>query len=62
MIDKLMAMFSKMPETNPDLEKEIAERQKRMRDRMEEIKSEMGEKYILHPCHKKTRLDEPRPV
>ena len=30
--------------------------------RIAKIKAEMGEKYILHPNHKKTRLDEPRPV
>lgn len=30
--------------------------------RIKAIKEEMGEKYILHPSHMKTRLDEPRPV
>ena len=30
--------------------------------RMAKVKEEMGEKYILHKKHKKTRLDEPRPV
>ena len=30
--------------------------------RMEAIKQEMGEKWILHPSHKKSRLNEPRPV
>ena len=30
--------------------------------RIEAIKAEMGDKYILHPNHKKSRLDEPRPV
>lgn len=30
--------------------------------RIAKIKEEMGELYILHPNHKKTRLDEPRPV
>jgi hypothetical protein len=30
--------------------------------RIEAIKQEMGEKWILHPAHKKSRLDEPRPV
>lgn len=30
--------------------------------RMQAIKEEMGEKWILHPSHKKNRLDEPRPV
>ena len=31
-------------------------------ERIEKIKAEMGELYILHPSHTKTKLDEPRPV
>lgn len=30
--------------------------------RLAKIKEEMGEKWILHPNHRKSRLDEPRPV
>jgi hypothetical protein len=30
--------------------------------RMEAIKRDMGDKWILHPNHKKSRLQEPRPV
>ena len=30
--------------------------------RMQAIKEQMGEKWILHPNHRKSRLDEPRPV
>ena len=30
--------------------------------RIEQIKREMGEKYILHPSHVKSKLNEPRPV
>lgn len=30
--------------------------------RIAKIKEEMGEKYILHPSHTKSRLSEPRPV
>jgi hypothetical protein len=30
--------------------------------RIAKIKEEMGTKWILHPSHTKTRLDEPRPV
>ena len=30
--------------------------------RMAKIKDEMGDNYILHPSHKKHKLDEPRPV
>lgn len=31
-------------------------------ERIAKIKEEMGEKWILHPSHRKSRLDEPRPV
>ena len=34
----------------------------RNQERIEAIKREMGEKYILHPSHTKSRLDTPRPV
>jgi len=30
--------------------------------RLQAIKEEKGEKWILHPRHKKERLSEPRPV
>lgn len=30
--------------------------------RLQAIKEEMGEKYILHPIHTKSRLNTPRPV
>jgi molecular chaperone GrpE (heat shock protein) len=34
----------------------------RNQKRMEAIKKQMGTKYILHPSHMKSKLDEPRPV
>ena len=34
----------------------------RNQERIEAIKRDMGEKYILHPSHTKSRLDTPRPV
>lgn len=34
----------------------------RNQERIEAIKRDMGDKYILHPSHNKTRLDTPRPV
>lgn len=34
----------------------------RNQERIEAIKRDMGEKYILHPSHNKSRLDTPRPV
>ena len=30
--------------------------------RLAKIKEDMGSKYILHPSHMKSKLDEPRPV
>lgn len=34
----------------------------RNQKRIDAIKKEMGPKWILHPSHMKSRLDEPRPV
>ena len=63
-IKQIIAKFKQ--EVNQDLlakvEAESAARRKRNEERMEKIKAEMGEKYILHPNHKRGRLDEPRPV
>lgn len=49
-------------ELHDKLEAESVARRKRNAERMEKIKADMGEKYILHPNHKRGRLDEPRPV
>ena len=49
-------------ELHDKLEAESAARRKRNEERMEKIKAEMGERWILHPSHTKTKLDEPRPV
>lgn len=62
MID-IIRKFVKQPEVTPakillDMEG-MAERNEA---RIAKIKEEMGTKYILHPSHMKTRLDEPRPV
>ena len=35
-------------------------RQARMSEKLAQIKSDMGEKWILHPCHKVAKLDKPR--
>ena len=45
-----------------DLEQESMNRRARNEARMEKIKQEMGEKWILHPSRMKHKLDEPRPV
>ena len=64
MIRELIEMFKK--ETNEafyaNLEQESMNRRARNEARMEKIKQEMGEKWILHPSHMKHKLDEPRPV
>lgn len=63
-ISKLIAMFKQQTndELLSDIEAESAARRKRNEERMEAIKAEMGTKWVLHPSHKKTKLDEPRPV
>ena len=63
-ITKLIDMFETDSDAdlNAKLEQESALRRQRNEERMEAIKREMGEKWILHPSHKKSRLDEPRPV
>ena len=64
MITKLIEMF-KQNTTNEmmaKLEAESAERRARNEQRIAKIKEEMGERWILHPSHMKSRLDEPRPV
>ena len=63
-ITKLIDMFKTDSDAdlNVKLEQESALRRQRNEERMEAIKREMGEKWILHPSHKKSRLDEPRPV
>ena len=44
------------------LEQEIAAKRIRNEARIKQIKQEMGDKYILAECNKKSRLDNPRPV
>ena len=63
-ITKLLEMFKQ--ETNEafyaKLEAESAARAQRNAERIEQIKQDMGNKWILHPDHMKGKLDEPRPV
>lgn len=64
MFTKLIEMFKQ--NTNDafyqKLEAESAARAQRNAERIAKIKEEMGERWILHPSHIKSRLDEPRPV
>ena len=61
-IRQIIDSFKKQAEPNANMLVELAELQKRNEQRLKAIKQEMGEKYILHPSHMKSRLDEPRPV
>ena len=64
MIRQLIEKFKQ--QTNDEfyakLEAEGQARAKRNAERIEKIKQEMGEKWIMHPSHTKGKLDEPRPV
>jgi len=57
-----MFKFFTTRRVQPATENDLHEQRKRNEARIEQIKLEMGEKYILHPSHKKSRLSEPRPV
>lgn len=61
---KLLDIFRKTAPASPTAEELLNQSGMRERNeaRIEAIKKEMGEKWILHPAHKKSRLDEPRPV
>jgi hypothetical protein len=59
---QIIANFKKQAEPNVAVLAEYAQLQERNKARIEEIKKQMGDKYILHPSHTKTRLAEPRPV
>ena len=61
-ISQIISKFKKSVEPNANMLVELAELQKRNETRLNAIKKEMGEKYILHPSHMKSRLNEPRPV
>ena len=60
MID-IIRKLVKQPEPNVAVFDMDGMRQ-RNEQRIAKIKADMGEKYILHPSHKKSRLNEPRPV
>ena len=61
-ITKLIDMFKKQSTVTPQVLMDMDGMRQRNEERIEQIKLEMGEKYILHPSHNKTRLDTPRPV
>ena len=54
---QLLRKNNPLPET---LTVDSIARQARMAEKLAQIKSDMGEKWILHPCHKVAKLDKPR--
>ena len=57
------SLFTKTPEAaTAQVLADIKAIQERNAKRIEQIKIEMGERWVLHPSHKKSRLDTPRPV
>ena len=54
---KLLRNNNALPDT---LTADSLARQARMAEKLAIIKAEMGEKYILHPSHKVTKLDQPK--
>ena len=61
-ITKLIEMFKKEATVTPQVLMDMDGMRQRNEARIEQIKKEMGDKYILAECHKKSRLDNPRPV
>lgn len=63
-LQDFVAIFrsAKIKAPDPELLVKQAGMRERNEARIEAIKQEMGEKWILHPAHKKSRLDSPRPV
>lgn len=58
----IIRKFAKQPETSPVDIMQMAGMRQRNEQRIAKIKAEMGTSYILHPSHKKSKLDAPRPV
>ncbi len=58
----IIRKFVKPQEVSPVDLMQMAGMRERNEARIARIKAEMGELYILHPSHKKSKLDAPRPV
>lgn len=61
-IRQIIERFKKDTTPTPQMLLQMEGMAERNAARVEAIKKEMGEKWILHPSHMKSRLDEPRPV
>ena len=62
MLNLFKNLFVKPVKSTPQILMGMEGMAERNAARIAQIKAEMGEKYILHPSHIKSRLDEPRPV
>lgn len=61
-IRQIIEKFKKETTPTPQMLLQMEGMAERNAARIEKIKEEMGPKWILHPSHMKSRLDEPRPV
>ena len=61
-IRQIIDSFKKQQAVTPQMLLQMDGMAERNAARIEAIKQEMGDKYILHPSHMKSRLNEPRPV
>lgn len=61
-IRQIIERFKKDATPTPQMLLQMDGMAERNAARMEAIKEQMGTLYILHPSHKKSKLDEPRPV
>ena len=61
-IRQIIERFKKDATPTPQMLLQMDGMAERNRERMEAIKAEMGEKYILHKSHMKSRLETARPV
>ena len=61
-ITKLIDMFKKQSTVTPQVLMNMEGMRQRNEARIKQIKQEMGDKYILAKCNKKSRLDNPRLV
>ena len=62
MIDIIRKLVKAPAESTPQILMGMDGMAERNATRIARIKEDMGEKWILHPSHMKSRLDEPRPV
>ena len=56
----ILSLLKKNKALPEQLEADTLIRQAKMTEKLAQIKSDMGEKWILHPCHKVAKLDKPR--